>query len=93
MRRVVPGCSSLFTSIALVVELQSELDLPWIVWSIASGSDLTEGSVSEVARASDGRHAVAAEVGSVEVRMVEDVEELSPELHGDAVADLETFEG
>ena len=92
MRRIVPGCSSLLTSIALVVELQSELDLPWIVWSIASRSDLTEGSVSEVARATDGRDAVAAEVWSVEVRMIEDVEELGPELQREALRDPEIFE-
>jgi hypothetical protein len=90
---MIPGCSSSATSIALVIQLQRELDLPWIVWSKSSGSDLTEGRVGEVAGASDGGDAVAAEVRRVEVGMVEDVEELSPELHRNAIADLEALEG
>ena len=90
---MVPGCFYSPSSIGLVVQLQSKLDLPRIIRSIASGPDLTEGSVREVARASNGLHAVAAKIGRIEVRMVKDVEELSPELHGDAVADLEALEG
>ena len=38
---------------ALVVQLQSKLDLPWIVWSIARRSDFAEGGAVEVARVSD----------------------------------------
>jgi hypothetical protein len=40
-------------SIALVIQLQSELDLPGIVGSIASGSNLAEGRVRKVAGAAD----------------------------------------
>jgi hypothetical protein len=90
---MVPGCFSSPTSIALVVQLQSKLNLPWIIRSIACRSDFTEGGAGEVARVSDGCDAVATEVRCVEVRMVEDVEELSPELHREAVAELDPFEG
>ena len=55
--------------------------------------DFAEVRVGIVARASNRHHAVATEVGRVEVRVVEDVEELSPELSGEAFCDLEFFEG
>ena len=38
-------------------------------------------------------NSVAAEIRSVEVRVVEDIEELSPELQVEAFAELEVLEG
>ena len=64
----------------LVVQLQRKLNLSRIVGIVASRSDFAEVRVGDVARTANRDDAVAAEVGSVEVRMVEDVEELGPEL-------------
>src|SRR5215475_4577311 len=63
-----------------VVELQSELDLPRIVGSIAGGTDSSKVAVRPIGRAGNRNHAVAAEAGSIEVRMVEDVEDFRSEL-------------
>jgi len=66
-------------------ELQSKLDLARIVRSIACGSNLTEVYVVEVARVRNTIDAVASEVGCVEIRVVENVEEVRPELSGELV--------
>src|SRR6476660_3476470 len=86
--RAVPGCFHL----SLVVQLQSKLNLPRIEWSIASRSYFAEVRISEVPRASDSHDAVSTEVWRVEVRVVEDVEELSSELHREPLVELESFE-
>src|SRR5579859_6209818 len=78
-----PGCFHL----SLEVQLQSKLNLSRIVRSIARRSNLTEGRAGEVPRISDRRHAVAAEVGGIEIRVIEDVEELSPELRREPLVD------
>ena len=69
----------------LVVKLQSELDLPRIIRSIARGSDFTKAGTGEVARFGDRNNTVTTEIRSVEVRMVEDVEELRSELQPEAL--------
>ena len=76
----------------LVVQLQSELDLPRIVGSVAGGADFAEGGAVVVAGVGDGSDAVAAEVGGVEIRMVEDVEEFGPELKTETLVELEVLE-
>ena len=68
------------SNFSLEVQLQSELDLSRIVGSIASRSDLSKVRTGVVVRAADSHNTVAAESGSVEVRVVEDVEELRTEL-------------
>ena len=67
-------------NLSLVVQLQSKLDLSRIEWFVTRRSNLAEVRVSVVPRTADGHDAVAAEVRSVEVRVVEDVEELCAEL-------------
>jgi hypothetical protein len=74
-------------------QLQSKLDLPRIVGSIASGTHFAEVRAGEIARTRNRLNSVAAEIRSVEVRVIENVEELSPELQVEAFAKLEVFEG
>src|ERR1700675_1459981 len=89
------GCHS-----SLVVQLQRELDLSRIVGSIARGSNgakrpRAKGSVSvrrEVERPGNCAHPVAGEFGRVEVRVVENVEELSAKLEPETLAKLEVLE-
>ena len=59
-----------------VIQLQGELDLPWIVGSIARGPDLPKLGSVEVQRVTNGDDAVAAEAGGIKVRVIEDIEEL-----------------
>ncbi len=61
-------------------ELQSELDLTRVVRSIAGGPDFAKVRTGIVTGVSDGYDAVAPEVRRVEVRMIEDVKDLRPEL-------------
>src|SRR6516164_9179355 len=61
--------------VVLVVELQSELDLPRIVRSVAGGADFAESRAVIVERVRDGNDAVAAKARGVEVRVIGDVEE------------------
>ena len=79
--------------ISLVIQLQSKLNLPRIVGSIASGSNLSEVATGEVGGAADGDNAVAAESRRVEVRVVKDVEELRPELQTETFVELEVLKG
>src|ERR1017187_1724353 len=75
-----------------VVQLQSELDLSRIVGSIASGSNFSEVRIRVVARIGDRDNTVATKIWSVEVRMIENVEELRPELHRETLAEPEVLE-
>src|ERR1700685_2200157 len=74
---------------SLEQQFQSELDLPRIVGRIASGSDLAESLVQKVLRPGDGHNAVAAKSRTVEVRMIENVKELRPELQVETLAEME----
>src|SRR5205814_5188347 len=76
----------------LVVQLQSKLDLARIIWIVARRSNFAEVRVSEVARTADRHYAVAAEVGRVEVGMVENVEHLGAELHREPLSNRELLE-
>ena len=89
------------TELSLEVQFQSELDLSRIERSIASRPDPAEGvrtkcSVTirrEVKRSRDRVDAVATESRSVEVRVIENVEELRPELELEPFVELEILEG
>src|SRR6266702_4450378 len=87
-RRASPG----FIHLSLVVQLQRKLNLARIVGFKPRRSDLAEVRVVEVARTADRHYAIAAEVGRVEVGMVEDVEELSTEFRRDPLGDRELLE-
>jgi len=76
----------------LVVQLQSELNLSRIVGGIASGSNLAKVRAGEIGCTGDGDNAVAAKPRSIEVRVVEYIEELSPELQHKSFGELEIFE-
>ena len=78
-----PGCLHL----SLVVELHSKLDLARILSGEAGRSNFTEGRAVEVVGTRDRGNTIAAEVGSIEGRVIEDVKELSPELHIKAFVD------
>src|SRR5258708_17468564 len=79
--------------LSLVIQLQSELDLSRIVWSITRRADLAEVlRVGEIRGAGDGNDAVAAESRSVEVWMIEDVEDLRSELQAEAFREFEILE-
>ena len=73
----------------LVIQLYGELNLPRIIRCIARRSNFTEAGVGEVTRSGNRGNAVSAKVGRIEVRMVQDVEELRPELHAESLGDLE----
>lgn len=66
--------------LGLVVELESELDLPRVVRRIASRADQSEVGVGVICRSTDSYNSVTAKAWRVEVRMVEDVEDFRPEL-------------
>lgn len=66
--------------LGLVVELESELDLPRVVRRIASRADQAEVGVGVICRSTDSYNSVTAKAWRVEVRMVEDVEDFRPEL-------------
>jgi len=85
----LPGKNAIFS---LVVQLQSELDLPRIVWRIARRTNFAEIRVVEVPGIRNCHHSVSAESRSVEVRMIEDVEELRPELQREALSQPEVLE-
>ena len=71
-RRALPGRLHL----SLEKQLQSKLNLPRIVGSIASRSNFSEVSTGEVAGITNRDDAIAAKIRSIEIRMVENVEEL-----------------
>jgi hypothetical protein len=79
-------------NLGLIVQLESKLNLPRIIWSIASRSNFAKGRAGEVARIWDRCDSVTAEVRCVEVRVIEDVEELSPELQRETLAELHDLE-
>jgi len=74
--RTFPGRCHL----SLEKQLQGKLDLSGVVRSITSRSNPAKVGRGEVARVANRDDTVAAEIRSIEVRMVEDVEELGPEL-------------
>ena len=79
----------------LEVQLKSKLDLSRIVRRIAGRSNFSEGRVrtrEEISCSVDSHHSIAAESRSIEIRMIEDIEELSPELHREAFAQPEVLE-
>ena len=76
----------------LEIKLQRELDLARVVRCKARGATLPEVSVEEVARARHGYDAVAAKVRRIERGVVEYVEELTPELEPEPLAQLEVLE-
>src|SRR5580658_1457531 len=86
--RAFPGCLHLSS----VVQLQSKLNLSRIERIVASGPNFSEVGVCVTARARSRYNSITAEVGRVKVRMVENVEELRPELHGEAFVQLECLE-
>src|SRR5216684_755140 len=78
--------------LSLVIQLQSELDLPRIVGSIASGSNSAKTGILEVRRSGDSNNTIAAEPGSVEVGVVEDIEKLRSELETEALGERKFLE-
>src|ERR1700676_2719666 len=80
---------SLDVELSLVIQLQSELDLPRVIRSIARGPKFTERglrtSIGVVRGSGDGDYAVAAESRSVEVGMIKDVKDFRAELQPEAL--------
>jgi len=72
-----------------VIQLYCELNLPRIIRSIARRSNFAKAGIGEVTRSGNRGNAVSTEVGRIEVRMVQDVKELRPELHPESLGDLE----
>src|SRR5579864_5260953 len=77
--------ASLVVPSMLEVQLQSQLDLTRVVRSIAGRSDLAKGRVRVVPRSADRHHSVSTKIRLVEVRMVENVKHLRPELELEAL--------
>jgi hypothetical protein len=71
----------------LVEQLQSKLNLPWIERSITGRSNCAKVPIGivKVGGVINRNDAVAAEAGSIEVRVVEDVEELGSKTKPHAV--------
>src|SRR5260370_7952326 len=65
----------------LVIQLQSELDLPRIVRSIARRADLAEGRIVVVARSRYCNNSITAEIRRVKVVVLCDVQELRTDLN------------
>ncbi len=90
-------CLSYFVTALVTATLepqfQSQLDLSRIVGSITSRTHFAKVRAGEIACTRDRNNSVAAESRSVEVRVVEDIEELSSELHREAFAESEVLEG
>ena len=76
----------------LVVKLQSELDLPGVIGSVAGGANFTEIGIAEIGGSGDGDHTVAAEPRSVKVGMVGNVEYLRPKLEAHALVERNVLE-
>src|ERR1700674_1165333 len=76
----------------LVVQLQSELDLPRVIRSVAGRADLTKVRVVEVGGSGDGDDAVAAETRSVKIGAVGTIEDFRPELEAHALVERGVFE-
>ena len=80
------------SNVRSVVELQSELDLPRIVRSIAGRADFAEALVCEVAGAGNRTDTVATEVRGIEIGMVKDVEDFRTELQMVTLRETELLE-
>src|ERR1700720_4246660 len=76
---------------SLEVQLQSELDLSRIVGRITSRSNLSKVRAGVVVRTADSHNTIAAKSRGVEVRVIENVEELRTELQLEALGKLEVF--
>jgi len=68
------------------------LNLPRIVRSIARRSNLAEVVIRKVRRSRDRYYTVPSKAGSIEVRMVEDVEDFRPELQTEAFVEHDVLE-
>lgn len=77
----------------LEVKLQSKLDLARVEEWEARGANFAEVGVEEVRRSPDRDDAVAAESGSVEGRVIGEVEEFRPEFEVRSLIQTEVFEG
>ena len=80
------------TRSCLEIELQSELNLSRIVWRVAGGSNFAESGIIKIGRSRDSYYTIATEPGIVEVRVVQDVEELRAELQARVFRHLEILE-
>ncbi len=76
----------------LVVKLQSKLNLPRVIGSVAGGANFTEIGIAEIGGSGDGDNTIAAETGSVKVGMVRDVEDLRPKLQSHALLKRDVLE-
>ena len=76
----------------LVIQLYRELNLPRIIRSIARRSNFAERVTGEVTRSGYRGDSVSTKIGRIEVRVVQDVEELRPELQPESLGDLEVPE-
>ena len=72
-------------------ELQGKLDLSRIVRCQACGPDGAEVRVEVVSGTRDGNHAVPAEIGGIECRVIGDVKDLGSELQGFSFRDCEVL--
>ena len=81
------------SSAFLEVQLQGKLDLARVEEREARGTNFAEVGVEEVRGPRDSHYAVPAESGSVECRVVGDVEEFRPEFEVRSLIQTEVFEG
>src|SRR5208282_1418738 len=89
MRRgALVGCAL----VSLEQKLQSQLDLTRVLGGEACRSDVPKVHVIVSARIRDGGDAVSAKIRRIERGVVEDVEELTPELEVEPLAQLEVLE-
>src|SRR3984885_4200123 len=86
------GSGSPELHLSLVIQFQSELDLPRIVGSIACRTDLAKSRTGEIAGTGDRHNTVSAEIGCVEVWMVDYVKEFSAELQHESLAQSHVLE-
>src|SRR5262245_21030240 len=78
--------------VRLEKELESELDLPRVIRSVAGGADSSKVAVGEIRRTTDGHDAVATEARGIEVRVVGDVEDFRSELKLEPFVEREVLE-
>ena len=72
-------------------QFQSKLDLPRIVGSIASGTHFAKVRAGEITRTGNRLNSVAAEIRSVEVRVVKNIQQLRAELQREAFAESQSL--
>src|SRR6266571_1461205 len=89
-RSAFPGKDAILSS---VIQLQSELDLARIVWSIARRSDFSKIGISEIGCPRNCDNAVPSKSRIIEVRVVENIEELSAELQQETFGESHVLEG